>query len=436
MWLFQPSPFSGITHTMILTQRDLDLELQIKIAHLQHLQTKIKQQTKKKRNESVFIAESKPLSQASMHSEAPEAEFIERIEDTKVHKYIIQATVLQNSWPLSENSWRFVQTLKEMEKNEFRLSNRDYPQSVLKVEKVQVAGSKTKLKGTKEKAGKDKGQDGKGSRPSSQHFDITKPHWTLRVVVDATAGDDIEVKKDVERAEEIRAMKKAWEDAEPGRAAKALQSRLKYLNSHTIKLSQSEDFTEPVKTESVTAVSSVVTDSEVNSDNENIFPSLTVSAAVFFNESETSLTLEPPPSLRPKDVLEPVDITPFVRKTLPEPLYKDEEIIQKLLEKRQKEIADFKIFREEVEKRREIDKQNRNLAKMRQLEQYQALQTALDEARDRINIPREAIRQRFLEAERIRLEELANQEAAAFLAEQELRAAKGKNKSTAVKKKK
>ena len=42
------------------------------------------------------------------------------------------------------------------------------------------------------------------------------------------------MKKDTERADEIRAMKKAWEDAEPGRAAKALQSRLQYLNKHMI----------------------------------------------------------------------------------------------------------------------------------------------------------------------------------------------------------
>ena len=31
-------------------------------------------------------------------------------------------------------------------------------------------------------------------------------------------------------------MKKAWEEAEPGRAAKAMQSRLQYLNSHRIKV--------------------------------------------------------------------------------------------------------------------------------------------------------------------------------------------------------
>ena len=48
--------------------------------------------------------------------------------------------------------------------------------------------------------------------------------------------DEIEVKKDTERQDEINAMKKAWEDAEPGRAAKALQSRLTYLNSHSLKV--------------------------------------------------------------------------------------------------------------------------------------------------------------------------------------------------------
>ena len=33
-------------------------------------------------------------------------------------------------------------------------------------------------------------------------------------------------------------MKKAWEEAEPGRAAKALQSRLNYLKTHMIKVSE------------------------------------------------------------------------------------------------------------------------------------------------------------------------------------------------------
>lgn len=59
------------------------------------------------------------------------------------------------------------------------------------------------------------------------HYTLTSCH---------VLQEDLEVKKDTERADEIRAMKKAWEDAEPGRAAKALQSRQQYLNKNMIKV--------------------------------------------------------------------------------------------------------------------------------------------------------------------------------------------------------
>jgi len=48
--------------------------------------------------------------------------------------------------------------------------------------------------------------------------------------------DTIEVKKDSERLDAVRAMKQAWEEVEPGRAAKAKQSRLNYLSTHIIKV--------------------------------------------------------------------------------------------------------------------------------------------------------------------------------------------------------
>lgn len=57
----------------------------------------------------------------------------------------------------------------------------------------------------------------------AQNLDATKPHWTLRVVSDQSEAGTIEVKKDTEKLEEIRAMKLAWETAEPGRTAKVLQ---------------------------------------------------------------------------------------------------------------------------------------------------------------------------------------------------------------------
>ena len=62
-------------------------------------------------------------------------------------------------------------------------------------------------------------------------------------------------------------------------------------------------------------------------------------------------------------------------------------------------------------------------------------QNALDAARERINIPREAIRQRFLDAEQKRIDELANQEAN-MKADLEAKSPKGRKKSAGGKKKK
>ena len=36
------------------------------------------------------------------------------------HKYIVEAQVLKESWPLSESSWSFIQMLRELEKNELK----------------------------------------------------------------------------------------------------------------------------------------------------------------------------------------------------------------------------------------------------------------------------------------------------------------------------
>ena len=46
-------------------------------------------------------------------------------KEVRPHKYIIQAVVLRNSWPLSESQWTFVQMLKEMEKNDLKGNKKD-----------------------------------------------------------------------------------------------------------------------------------------------------------------------------------------------------------------------------------------------------------------------------------------------------------------------
>ena len=71
-------------------------------------------------------------------------------------------------------------------------------------------------------------------------FDSNKPHWILKWVSDATCAvtfyfvklkviflltlnklkDAIEIKRDTDRIDKIKALKRAWESHEAGRAAK------------------------------------------------------------------------------------------------------------------------------------------------------------------------------------------------------------------------
>ncbi|XP_067675678.1 androglobin-like isoform X1 [Haliotis asinina] len=386
---------------------------------------------KGKRIESARSADGRN-SRSSQHSEAGISDLEPEEKDTKPHKYIVQATVLKNSWPLTEREWAFVQTLKEQEKNELKVSYKERPPSPPKEKAPAAATQKGKQsKGSKaDKGSKEKDKDNKGSRPPSQQFDMTKPFWTFRIVSDASAAEEIETRKDTERADEIRALKKAWEDAEPGRAVKAMQSRLKYLSTHMIRV-QPEGGDE-AKEESPST--------EEGQPGEEAPLTSRETPISFLDQPEGELSLEPPPPPTPKEILQPLDLTPFIKKTTDSPQYLDENEMQRRLEERQKEILEYKQFRECVEKWREEDRQSRNLTKIRQLDQAEELQAALDAARDAVNAPREAFRQKYLEAERKRLEELAAQEAASR-AEQEAKSPKGRKsakgkKSPAGKKKK
>lgn len=56
-----------------------------------------------------------------------------------------------------------------------------------------------------------------------QQAPSNKPYWTLHVVSEQRDADVLEVKKDTQRVDEIKAMKQAWESAEPGRAIKVIR---------------------------------------------------------------------------------------------------------------------------------------------------------------------------------------------------------------------
>ncbi|XP_034157735.2 androglobin [Pangasianodon hypophthalmus] len=148
------------------------------------------------------------------------------------HKYIVQAEVLYNSWPLDDSLSEFIQTLRDRESTEMRVFRHlieDTPANVEQTSSEAQKLSTSKAAKTKEKEKeKDKPTTKAGSK-MEQSVDESKPHWTLRVVSEQSELEQIEVKKDTERLEQIKAMKLAWEAAEPGRAAKAFHTRQQYL---------------------------------------------------------------------------------------------------------------------------------------------------------------------------------------------------------------
>ncbi|XP_035806912.2 androglobin isoform X2 [Amphiprion ocellaris] len=151
------------------------------------------------------------------------------------HKYMVQAEVLHKSWDLDGSQLAFVRVLKDLEKNEMRV----YKPEDLKLSSTSNTpssdGHKSDTPKTKHKSEADKKKmkpaaNSKSGSRQEMGLDLTKANWTLRVVTDKSKTEGIEVKKDTERIDQIKAIKKSWETAEPGRAAKALECRLKYLN--------------------------------------------------------------------------------------------------------------------------------------------------------------------------------------------------------------
>ncbi|PKU38548.1 androglobin [Limosa lapponica baueri] len=104
------------------------------------------------------------------------------------HKYVIQALVLYNSWPLTESQSLFVQALKEMEKNEIKgQKSASIPKPTKK------SKDKASEKTEKEKSNKERGSlISLAYRPESQQAASNKPYWTLRLVSEQREADILE----------------------------------------------------------------------------------------------------------------------------------------------------------------------------------------------------------------------------------------------------
>ena len=56
------------------------------------------------------------------------------------HKYVVRATILRNSWPLSESAWPYISMIKSVEKLEERPGSK--PNSARKGKRDKGAGGK------------------------------------------------------------------------------------------------------------------------------------------------------------------------------------------------------------------------------------------------------------------------------------------------------
>ncbi|XP_060044693.1 androglobin isoform X5 [Erinaceus europaeus] len=383
----------------------------------------------------------------------------------QVYKYIIQCMVLFDSWPLTESQLAFVQALKDLEKNDSKGHGEKHEELVTmggtdshitSEGQKSSATSKTTRKGKekpeKEKTGKEK--QAPRSEPQmftthSQQEDPNKPYWVLRLVTEHSDSDFFEVRKDTERADEIRALKQAWETAEPGRSIKAAQARLRYLHQY-IKKSELEALAPESKphVHEVEASASGMKDTDKKNsltvdgrDYSSLGSSLwrKWQAAKGFKDlakitggeggkeereqglhkekhlshSRSPAILEISPRLIRKK-LKVVDIDQYVRKTTADPILVTEEFNQQQAMQKSEEIHQFRQYRNRVLSIRDVEQEERCRLKDEVLETYAEMRDSLDEARHNIYAIREEYRNRLLEAERLRLEALAAEEAAAL----------------------
>ncbi|XP_032911403.1 androglobin isoform X2 [Catharus ustulatus] len=307
----------------------------------------------------------------------------------QAYQYSIQALVLHDSWPLTESESLLVQELKEMQKDEIK---------VKKIANIRPSIRRLKDKSF-EKMEKEKSQRERASL-ESQPGDSKTPYWILRIVTEQKEADFLEVKKDTRRVDEIRAMKEAWESAEPGRAVKAFQERVRFINKYAVR--DSEKPIAGAETADLTPSSG---------ETEKQAPQTAIDSRLKTQQKKWEL----------------IDLSPYTRKTMSESVLRNESIIQQQQIRQEEKINHFRQLRTLALEQRQKEENDRILLKQNILEMYENLQASLDEARGRVYSIREAYRNQLLEAERRREEELAAQEAA-LLAERKKKNAEKKKK--------
>jgi len=109
----------------------------------------------------------------------------------QTHKYIVQAVVVRDSWPVPETAWPHIQTIRSTEK--------------LEADPKPGSAKKSRGKGAASKKGNTPSTTQMGLGPNNVHLehtvvdviscvclllqvDVTKPHWILRVATSSNVS--------------------------------------------------------------------------------------------------------------------------------------------------------------------------------------------------------------------------------------------------------
>ncbi|MEJ1275367.1 androglobin [Cricetulus griseus] len=228
-----------------------------------------------------------------------------------------------------------------------------------------------------------------------EKIDIKEKHEELTTVgspdfhATSEGQKSVGVSKTTRKGKEKAAEKEklAKEKQAPRFEPQASQARLKYLNQFIKKPS------DVANQETLSA-----TQSQTKTSDE-----------VLHTRSQTVLEISPQLI---RKALEFVDFSHYVRKTSDEPVLQTEELNKQQAMQKAEEIHQFRQYRSRILSFRDIDQEERFKLKDEVLDTYGEMRDSVDEARQKIFDVREEYRNKLLEAERLRLEALAAQEAA------------------------
>ncbi|ESO01968.1 hypothetical protein HELRODRAFT_188534 [Helobdella robusta] len=328
----------------------------------------------------------------------------------KRHLYRVEAKVRNDSWPLNRPQWKFVVAYNEQErKKEIAAVT---PKSTVEINgqqrKSQQERSPTRTHSTS-KLNKSAGKSSKVSASSSsasslasndsklikEKLDLTKPHWVLKLFKDKDLpSDSVHFVKNSDDEDRLKEWKDSWELRDPGRKARAQQSRRDYLCTHLAKRETEEERAKcysNVCDEDFTVPTMAGIISQVNK----------MSGA-----GDDEYSMEPPDVQQTTaDYVPQMDLKPFMRKIGEDVKILDDQTLNDQICDIHMQCLQFNKYQECIEYWRDHEKLRRGELVKNIEDFYANMQKKLEESFKLSTVARNNYREKQLEAERIKKEE-------------------------------